>query len=52
VIYVDVVIGETIYLLYADEESAILLTAFKEKNPHDYQSAITRAEHIYAQLEE
>ena len=45
-------INERYIYVYADEESAILLTAFKEKNPHDYQSAITRAEHIYAQLEE
>ena len=36
---------------FPDEESAVLLTAFKEKDVADYQSAITRAEHIIAELE-
>jgi hypothetical protein len=44
-------INERYIYIYADEESAILLTAFKEKDAADYQSAITRAEHIIAELE-
>ena len=45
-------INERYLYIYADGESAILLTAFKEKSTSDYQSAITRAEHIYAELED
>ena len=45
-------INERYIYLYADNESAILLTAFKEKNPHDYRVAIARAEHIFAELED
>ena len=44
-------INERYIYIYADEESAILLTAFKEKDAADYQPAITRAEHIIAELE-
>ncbi|MCL1829208.1 MAG: hypothetical protein FWG32_06910 [Oscillospiraceae bacterium] len=44
-------INERYIYMYADEDSAILLTAFKEKDASDYQSAITRAEHIIAELE-
>ncbi|MCL2426759.1 MAG: hypothetical protein FWD05_10540 [Oscillospiraceae bacterium] len=45
-------INERYIYIYTDNESAILLTAFKEKNTNDYQSAIIRAEHIFAKLEE
>ena len=45
-------INERYIYVYADEESAILLTAFKEKNATDYLSAITRAEHIITELED
>ena len=45
-------INERYIYMYADEESAILLTAFKEKSTSDYQSAIVRAENIFARLEE
>ena len=44
-------INERYIYVYADEEQSILLTAFKEKNTGDYQSAITRAENIYKELE-
>ena len=44
-------INERYIYIYADEESAILLTAFKEKDASDYLSAIARAEHIIAELE-
>jgi len=44
-------INERYIYVYADGESVILLTAFKEKNARDYQSAITRAEHIFSELE-
>ena len=44
-------INERYIYIYADGECAILLTAFKEKDATDYQSAITRAEHIIAELE-
>lgn len=37
--------------IYADDESTILLTAFKEKSPRDYKAAIARAEQIFAELE-
>ena len=45
-------INERYIYVYADGERTILLTAFKEKNTSDYQSAIVRAEHIFAELEE
>jgi len=38
--------------MYTDEENTILLTAFKEKDTQDYRTAITRAVHILAELEE
>jgi hypothetical protein len=44
-------INERYIFVYADEESAILLTAFKEQNTRDYESAICRAERIYSELE-
>ena len=44
-------INERYIYVYADGESVILLTAFKEKNVRDYQSAIARAEHIFTELE-
>ena len=44
-------INERYIYMYADGESTILLTAFKEKSSKDYQSAIIRAEHIFAELE-
>jgi len=43
-------INERYLYIYADEESSILLTAFKEKNTSDYQSAIKRAKRIIAEL--
>ena len=45
-------INERYIYVYADGENVILLTAFKEKNKSDYQSAIKRAENIYTQLED
>jgi len=45
-------INERYIYVYSDGESVILLTAFKEKKIHDYQSAITRAEHIFSELED
>ena len=45
-------INERYIYVYADGESVILLTAFKEKNAHDYQSAIIRAENIFSKLED
>ena len=45
-------INERYIYVYADEESIILLTAFKEKSVVDYQSAITRAERIFSELED
>ena len=45
-------INERYIYIYADDESVILLTAFKEKNVRDYQSAITRAEYIFSELED
>ena len=45
-------INERYIYFYADDESTVLLTAFKEKNTTDYDSAIARAEHIYTLLEE
>jgi len=44
-------INERYIYIYADNESAILLTAFKEKSTSDYRSAIVRAENIVKQLE-
>jgi hypothetical protein len=45
-------INERYIYVYADEESAILLTAFKEHDKRDYESAIARATRIYTELEE
>ena len=45
-------INERYIYLYADDESVVLLTAFKEKNSRDYLSAIARAEHIFRELED
>ena len=44
--------NERYIYVYADGESTILLTAFKEKSVGDYKSAIVRAEHIFAELED
>ena len=45
-------INERYIYVYTEDESSILLTAFKKKNTHDYEAAITRAKHIFAELEE
>ena len=45
-------INERYLYFYTDDESTILLTAFKEKNTSDYQSAIARAERIIEELED
>jgi len=45
-------INERYIYVYADGESTILLTAFKEKNANDYKFAIARAERIFSELEE
>jgi hypothetical protein len=45
-------INERYLYVYADGESTILLTAFKEKDARDYQSAIARAERIFLELED
>ncbi|MDR1020862.1 MAG: hypothetical protein LBL73_08895 [Synergistaceae bacterium] len=44
-------INERYVFVYADEESSILLAAFKEQNTRDYESAICRATRIYSELE-
>jgi len=44
-------INERYIYIYADNESAVLLTAFKEKSAKDYKLAILRAENIIKQLE-
>ncbi len=45
-------INERYIYVYADSESTILLTAFKEKDARDYKAAISRAERIFAELED
>lgn len=45
-------INERYIYVYADGESTILLTAFKEKDARDYKSAIARAERIFTELED
>ncbi|GHS98584.1 hypothetical protein AGMMS50276_20650 [Synergistales bacterium] len=45
-------INERYIYVYMDEESAILLTAFKEHDARDYEAAIARAARIYSKLEE
>lgn len=45
-------INERYIYVYADGESAILLTAFKEKSTRDYKTAIARAERIFTELED
>lgn len=45
-------INERYIYVYADGESTILLTAFKEKDTRDYRSAIARAERIFTELED
>jgi hypothetical protein len=45
-------INERYIYVYVDNESAILLTAFKEHDTRDYEAAIDRAARIYAELEE
>ena len=45
-------INERYIYVYVNDESTVLLTAFKENNSSDYQPAILRAEHILAELED
>jgi len=45
-------INERYIYIYADNECAVLLTAFKEKSTQDYRLAIIRAENIAKQLED
>ena len=45
-------INERYVFVYVDNEAAILLTAFKEKDTDDYTKAITRAKRIFSELEE
>ena len=44
-------INERYIYIYTDDESTVLLTAFKEKGTNDYASAIARARFIFSQLE-
>ena len=44
-------INERYIFMFTDDESSILLTAFKEKSAKDYESAIQRAGHIISDLE-
>jgi hypothetical protein len=45
-------INERYIFVYTDDESAILLAAFKEHDARDYETAIARASRIYSELEE
>ena len=45
-------INERYIFIFTDDESVILLCAFKEKSANDYKSAITHAKHIYTELED
>jgi len=45
-------INERYIFVYIDNEAAVLLTAFKEKDTDDYTTAIARANRIYSELEE
>jgi hypothetical protein len=45
-------INERYIFVYANGESSILLTVFKEQNTGDYEFAIRRAVRIYEKLEE
>jgi len=45
-------VNERYIFLFTLGENSLLLTAFKEKNIHDYTRAIKRAENIYSELEE
>jgi hypothetical protein len=45
-------LNERYIYMYADSETVILLTAFKEKSAGDYKSAIWRAKNIFKKLEE
>lgn len=45
-------INERYIYVYADGESVILLTAFKEKNAADYKSKIAQAIRIFNELED
>ena len=44
-------INERYIFVYIDDEAAVLLTAFKEKDTDDYTTAIARAKRIYSELE-
>ena len=46
------IINERYIYVYLDDESAVLLTAFMEKDKKDYNAAIKRAQNIYSELEE
>jgi len=45
-------INERYIYVYADDDAAVLLTAFMEKSSDDYKAAIVRAKRIYSELEE
>jgi hypothetical protein len=45
-------INERYIFVYANDESSILLTVFKEQNAGDYEIAIRRALRIHSELEE
>ena len=45
-------INERYIYVYADDDAAVLLTAFMEKSSDDYKAAIARAKRIYLELEE
>ena len=45
-------INERYLFVFTNDESSILLTAFKEKSAKDYQPAIARAKYIFAELED
>ena len=46
------IMNERYLYVYMDDESAVLLTAFMEKDKKDYNAAIKRAQNIYSKLEE
>ena len=46
------VINERYLYIYIEDESAVLLTAFMEKDTKDYSAAIKRAKSIFIELEE
>ena len=46
------IINERYLYVYMDDEAAVLLTAFMEKDKRDYKTAIKRAQNICSLLEE